>query len=145
MDWFRKITEWFVRDSAARKRFIDEFNENAKLNFTDLRVDSLLEAGICWGNEDLKYRHELSAPLFASGFEIRVRAGSEVSVDDILLIGKIILCDEYIVRRMYVLHWDTLVIRDLRTDRYVDWAIKDFVHLGGLLATIRSNMNQIGQ
>jgi hypothetical protein len=84
MSWFRKITEWFVRDSAARKRFIDEFNENARLNFTDLMVDSLLEAGICGGNAESRYRHELSAPLFASGFEIRVRAGSEVSVDDIL-------------------------------------------------------------
>jgi hypothetical protein len=142
MGWFKKIKEWFVRDSAARKRFIDEFNENAKMNFTDLKVGSLLEAEICRGNEDSKYRHELSAPIFASGFEIQVRAGSEISVDDILLIGTIILCDESIVRRMYILHWDTLIIRDLRTDRHIDWAIKDFVNLGGLLASIRQNIGQ---
>lgn len=145
MSWFRRVTEWFVRDSAARKRFIDEFNDNAKMNFSNLQVDSLLEAATSWGNDDSKYRHELSAPLFASGLEIRVRAGSEISVDDILLIGKIILCDEYIVRRMYVLHWDTLIIKDLRTNRYVDWAIKDFIHLGGILSAIKINMNQIGQ
>ena len=145
MSWFRRVTEWFVRDSAARKRFIDEFNDNAKMNFSNLQVDSLLEAVTSWGNDAPKYRHELSAPLFASGFEIRVRAGSEISVDDILLIGKIILCDEYIVRRMYVLHWDTLIIKDLRTNRYVDWAIKDFVHLGGILSAIKVNMNQIVQ
>ena len=143
MGWFRKITEWFVPDSVARRKFVDEFNMNAKVSFTNLLVDSLLEAEICSGKEDSNYRHELSAPLFASGLVINVQAGSQVTLDDILLIGKIVLSDEAIVRRMYVLHWDTFVIKDTRTGKYVDWAIKDFVHLGGLLAAIREQMKQI--
>lgn len=145
MSWFKRVLEWFVRDSVERRRFIDEFNVNAKDCFTNLSVDSLLEAFTCRGDDDPSYRHEFSAPTFASGIEIQVRGGVEIPIDDIIMIGKIILCDESIARRMYILHWDTLVVRDVRTGRSVNWPIRQFVHMGGLLESIRKNINQISQ
>ena len=42
-----------------------------------------------------------------------------------------------LVRRMFVLHWDTLIVRDTRTRKYVDWRIRDFMSFGGLLAERR--------
>ena len=68
-----------------------------------------------------------------SGISIEAKAGSEIPVDDIILIGKIILSDQVLVRRMFVLHWDTLIVRDIRTGKFVDWRIRDFMSFGGLL------------
>ena len=127
-----RFVKWF-RDSAERRRFINEFNANARGAFQSLSVDTLLEAKACSGNSDSSYRHELSAPFMFSGIAIEAKAGSEIPVDDIILIGKIILSNQVLVRRMFVLHWDTLIVRDTRTGKFVDWRIRDFISFGGLL------------
>lgn len=128
-----RFIKWF-RDSAERRRFINEFNANARGAFQSLSVDTLLEAKACSGNSDrFSYRHELSAPIFLSGIAIEAKAGTEIPVNDIILIGKIILSNQVLVRRMFVLHWDTLIVRDTRTGKFVDWRIRDFMSFGGLL------------
>ena len=127
-----RFIKWFS-DSAERKRFINEFNANARGAFQSLSVDTLLEAKACSGNSDSSYRHELSAPFMFSGIAIEAKAGTEIPVDDIILIGKIILSNQVLVRRMFVLHWDTLIVRDTRTGKFVDWRIRDFMSFGGLL------------
>lgn len=127
-----RFIKWF-RDSAERRRFINEFNANARGAFQSLSVDTLLEAKACSGNSDSSYRHELSAPVIFSGIAIEAKAGTEIPVDDIILIGKIILSNQVLVRRMFILHWDTLIVRDTRTGKFVDWRIRDFMNFGGLL------------
>ena len=127
-----RFIKWF-RDSAERRRFINEFNANARDAFQSLSVDTLMEAKACSGNSDSSYRHELSAPVIFSGISIEAKAGTEIPIDDIILIGKIILSNQVLVRRMFVLHWDTLIVRDIRTDKFVDWRIRDFMSFGGLL------------
>lgn len=127
-----RFIKWF-KDSAERRRFINEFNANAVGAFQSLSVDTLLEARSCSGNTDNSYRHELSAPFMFSGIAIEAKAGSQIPIDDIILIGKIILSNQILVRRMFVLHWDTLIVRDTRTGKFVDWRIRDFMNFGGLL------------
>ena len=127
-----RFIKWF-RDSAERKRFINEFNANARGAFQSLSVDTLLEAKACSGNSDSSYRHELSAPFMFSGIAIEAKAGTEIPVDDIILIGKIILSNQVLVRRMFVLHWDTLIVTDTRTGKFVDWRIRASMSFGGLL------------
>ena len=127
-----RFIKWF-RDSAERRRFINEFNANARDAFQSLSVDTLMEAKACSGNSDSSYRHELSAPVIFSGIAIEAKAGTEIPIDDIILIGKIILSNQVLVRRMFVLDWDTLIVRDIRTDKFVDWRIRDFMSFGGLL------------
>ena len=127
-----RFIKWF-RDSPARRKFINDFNDKAREEFQMLSVDTLLEAKACSGNSDSSYRHELSAPVIFSGIAIEAKAGTEIPVDDIILIGKIILSNQVLVRRMFVLHWDTLIVRDTRTGKFVDWRIRDFMNFGGLL------------
>lgn len=127
-----RFIKWF-RDSPARRKFINDFNDKAREEFQMLSVDTLLEAKACSGNSDSSYRHELSAPVIFSGIAIEAKAGTEIPLDDIILIGKIILSNQVLVRRMFVLHWDTLIVRDTRTGKFVDWRIRDFMSFGGLL------------
>jgi hypothetical protein len=127
-----RFIKWF-RDSPARRKFINDFNDKAREEFQMLSVDTLLEAKACSGNSDNSYRHELSAPVIFSGIAIEAKAGTEIPVDDIILIGKIILSNQMLVRKMFILHWDTLIVRDTRTGKFVDWRIRDFTNFGGLL------------
>ena len=127
-----RFIKWF-RDSPARRKFINDFNDKAREEFQMLSVDTLMEARACSGNSDSSYRHELSAPVIFSGIAIEAKAGTQIPVDDIILIGKIILSNQVLVRKMFMLHWDTLIVRDTRTGKFVDWRIRDFMSFGGLL------------
>ena len=75
------------KDSAERRRFVNEFNQNAVFAFQNLSVDTLLEAQTCSGSPDPTYRHELSAPVSFSGLAVEAKAGTQIPVDDIVLIG----------------------------------------------------------
>ena len=136
MSW-KKIIYWF-KDYSMRAKFINVFNENAKANFSNLSINALLIAKTCMGSSESYYRHEMSAPVFVSGFCIEVIAGEKVSQDDIMYIGRVILYNERITRWLWALHWATLVVKDMRTGIYFQWAIKDFINLGGLLGTSRN-------
>lgn len=131
MSWYNRIVEFFVKDSAERRRFVNEFNEIASRNFQNLTIDALFQAEVCFGKSE--YRHELSAPIIASGLEIQIKAGVYVPIDVVIALGRIILSDRVLVRRMFVLHWDTLIIRDCRSGYSVDWRIRDFVDFGGVI------------
>ena len=131
MKWYHKVVDFFSKDAAERRRFVNEFNASALNNFTTLSVDALFQAEVCEGNVD--YRHEYSAPRPVSGFLVKVISGVDVPYEDVLLIGGIILNNKAIVRKMFVLHWDTLYIRDERNGNFGQWRIRDFVDFGGIL------------
>lgn len=143
MRW-RQIVYWF-RDHSLRNQFIKKFNDNAQSNFNNLSVNALLRAKSCPGAPNPEYRHELSAPVVVSGFLLEVIAGDDIPQDDIILIGQTILYNENIVRWLWALHWDTLIITDLRSGRSCRWAIKEFIHLGGLLGSIQQNFNFLNE
>ena len=93
MGLLNKILNFFFIVSGERRRFMTEFNVNASRSFQSLFSDTLYEALSCEGNGDTSYRHELSAPVFASGFEVQAKAGREITVEEIVMIGKIILSE----------------------------------------------------
>lgn len=128
-----RIVSFFVKDSFERRRFVTEFNMKASTAFQSMLVDTLLEAMVCEGDPDSSFRHELSAPRIVSGFVVQAKAGAPIPVDDVILIGRIILSDQTLVRKMFVLHWDTLIVQDMRTGKSVRWKIRDFLNFGGLL------------
>ena len=111
--------------------YIHTFNATALNSFTMLSVDALFQADVCEGNPN--YKHEYSAPRPVSGFIVKVISGVDVPYEDVLLIGRIILENKALVRRMFVLHWDTLYIKDERNGRFGQWRIRDFVDFGGIL------------
>lgn len=129
MIW-NKIVQWF-RDLSERERLINEFNISARVAFTQLTVGTLLEARSKSGFRD--FRHECSSFLLPTGFCIRATKGVPLTKDEILYIGTVILTNETLVRRLFVLGWDTLYIEDIVGNKQAKWAIKDFANIGLML------------
>ena len=128
MIW-NKIVNWF-KDLFERNNLIRDFNNSAKESFTGLTVPTLLEARITKG--DPNYKHECSK-IFFSGFRVKVIAGRPLTKDEMLYIGRVILNNSQLVRRLFVLGWDTLEIEDTTGQKGVKWAIKDFTNIGILI------------
>ena len=74
------------------------------------------------------YRHEMSKWMI-SGFRIKVKSGKSLTRDELIAIGRIILCNNQLVRRIVVLGWDTLEVYDAANKKGVQWAFKDFISL----------------
>lgn len=125
--FWNKIINWF-KDLSARDRLIRDFNNSAREQFTGLAVSTLLEAHTTKG--DARYKHDYSKFTMMSGFRIKVIAGRSLTKDEMLYIGRVILNNPRLIRRLYVLGWDTLEIEDTVGKRGVKWAIKDFVNIG---------------
>lgn len=111
---------------SERIRLMNDWNANARNAYTAGAVPSLLEVSTSMGNS--KYQHEMSK-LFISGFRIRVRSGQLLSKEDMLNVGRIILNNPNLVRRLVILGWDTLEVYDAATKRGAQWPLKDFVNL----------------
>lgn len=129
MIW-NKIVQWF-RDLSERERLINEFNISARVAFTQLTVGTLLEARSKSGFGD--FRHECSSFLLPTGFCIRATKGTPLTKDEILYIGTVVLTNEALVRRLFVLGWDTLYVEDIVGNKQAKWAIKDFANIGLML------------
>ena len=122
MIWNR-IIKWF-RDMSERNRLINDWNHSARESFIVGAVPSLLEASTSMGNSD--YRHEMSKWMI-SGFRIRVKGGRPLIREEIIAVGRIILCNNELVRRLVSLGWDTLEVYDSASKRGCQWALKEFV------------------
>ncbi|MBP3419091.1 MAG: hypothetical protein J6K74_00665 [Marinifilaceae bacterium] len=107
MAFWNRIINWF-RDLSARDRLINDFNRSAREAFTQLSVGTLLEARTKRG--DANFRHECSSFLLPTGFCIRATNGIPLTKDEILYIGTVILTNEALVRKLFMLGWDTLYV-----------------------------------
>lgn len=130
MAFWNRIINWF-RDLSERDRLINEFNTSARCAFTQLSVGTLLEARTKKGERN--FRHECSSFLLPTGFCIKATKGTPLTKDEIIYIGTVILTNESLVRRLFVLGWDTLYIEDVIGNKQAKWAIKDFTNIGVML------------
>lgn len=127
--FWNKIFSWF-RDMSERNKLLREWNEEARTSYIQGLVPVLLEANISQG--DSRYKHSFSRLLF-SGFRIQIKGTHSLTKEEILDIGRTILHNQNLVRKMILLGWDTLEILDVVHQRGVKWAFKDFANIGMML------------
>ena len=127
--FWNKIFSWF-RDMSERNKLLREWNEEARTSYIQGLVPVLLEANISKG--DSRYKHSCSRLLF-SGFRIQIKGTHSLTKEEILDIGRTILHNQNLVRKMILLGWDTLEILDVVHQRGVKWAFKDFANIGMML------------
>ena len=120
------IIEWF-QDRQDRKRLILGFNTSAKEAFVNGYAPLILEARISKGNR--AYKHQFSDP-FNSGFRIKAHAGQQLSKQDTINIGNVVLANSMLVRRLVVLGFDTLEVHSDVGTHGCQWQLHDYIKIG---------------
>ena len=124
-NFWNSIVEWF-KDMGERNSLIRSFNASAKNSFVAGVAPTLLKAKISKG--DRRYKHQFSH-WRSSGFRIQAFTGRELSKDELLYIGKVILDDDTLVRKLVVLGWDTLEIHGDSGKYGLKWQLRDYIPL----------------
>jgi hypothetical protein len=122
---WNNILDWF-RDRSDRSRLVRSFNESARNSFVSGVAPTLLKAKISKGESS--YKHQFSNWL-NTGFRIQAFTGRQLSRDELIHIGKVILNDETLVRKLVVLGWDTLEIHGDEGTYGCRWQLKDHIPL----------------
>ncbi len=122
---WNNIICWF-EDRSERSRLVRGFNDSAKKSFISGIAPTLLKASISRGESS--YKHQFSNWL-NSGFRIQAFTGRTLSKDEIMRIGKVILDDSILVRRLIVLGFDTLEIHGDAGKYGCRWQLKDYIPL----------------
>ncbi|MFN1834796.1 hypothetical protein AB2B38_005995 [Balneola sp. MJW-20] len=124
---WNNILDWF-KERSERSKLIRNFNDSAKSSFVLGIAPTLLKAKVSKGEK--KYNHQFSHWLY-SGFRIQAFSGRPLAKDEIIQIGKVILDDEILVRKLIVLGWDTLEIHGDKGSYGCRWQLKDHLSLPG--------------
>ncbi|MEY4875881.1 MAG: hypothetical protein RL708_1030 [Bacteroidota bacterium] len=129
--WYKIIViiDWFG-EMSERHRLIRDFNRAAKTSFINGRAPTLLETKITTGESD--YRHAFSKFL-GGGFRIKALSGKPLERDEMIEIGKVVLDNEELVRKLIALGWDTLEVHDSKGFNGLKWALKKHANIGGYL------------
>jgi len=129
--WYKliMIADWFG-EMAERYRLVRDFNRTAKNSFIMGTADTLLEARITQG--DSNYKHAFSK-FMGGGLRIKAMAGRPMEKSELIEIGKTILDQEELVRKLISLGWDTLEIHSNKGHQGVKWPLKQYAHMGGYL------------
>lgn len=122
---WNNIIDWF-RDRSERAKLVRSFNESARNSFVAGIAPTLLKANISKGESS--YKHQFSNWL-NSGFRIQAFTGRILTKDELIHIGKVILDDSVLVRRLIVLGWDTLEIHGDAGTFGCRWQLKDYIPL----------------
>ncbi len=122
---WNNIIDWF-RDRSERAKLVRSFNESARNSFVAGIAPTLLKASISKGESS--YRHQFSNWL-NSGFRIQAFTGRILTKDELIHIGKVILDDSVLVRRLIVLGFDTLEIHGDAGTYGCRWQLKDYIPL----------------
>jgi hypothetical protein len=128
--WYR-IIEWFG-EVKERYGLISDFNRAAKSSFIKGTAPTLLNAKITIGSNNSEFKHAFSKFL-ASGFRIKALSGEPLNKTELIEIGKVVLDNEELVRKLISLGWDTLEVQDVKGFHGVKWALKKYAKIGGLL------------
>lgn len=122
--WY-KITAWF-EDCSERAKLIKSFNDKAKESFISGATPTVLKASSSKGLS--KNRHTFSS-FFNTGFRIQALSGRPLTRNEMELIGKIILSDKTLVRKLIVLGWDTLEVHDNSSRYGCRWCLTDYANI----------------
>ena len=122
IDWFGEIKE--------RYQLVRNFNKAAQSAFIAGATPTLLESKITKG--DSSYRHSFSKFL-GGGFRIKALSGRPLDKSEMIEIGRIVLDNEQLVRKLITLGWDTLEIHDNKGFNGCKWPLKDFANLSGYI------------
>ena len=122
---WNNIIDWF-RDRSERAKLIRSFNDSAKNSFVAGIAPTLLKASISKGESS--YKHQFSNWL-NSGYRIQAFTGRVLTKNELIYIGKVILADSVLVRKLIVLGFDTLEIHGDAGTYGCRWQLKDYIPL----------------
>jgi hypothetical protein len=130
--WYKiiEIADWFG-EMAERYRLVKDFNRAAKNSFIAGVAPTLLEAKITKG--DSAYRHAFSKWM-AGGFRIKALSGRPLQKSELIEIGRVVLDNEELTRKLISLGWDTLEVNANEGYNGAKWALKDYAKIGGFLS-----------
>lgn len=124
-NFWNSIIDWF-QDRSERAKLVRSFNESARNSFVAGIAPTLLKASISKGESS--YKHQFSNWL-NSGYRIQAFTGRVLTKDELMHIGKVILNDSVLVRRLIVLGFDTLEIHGDAGTYGCRWQLKDYIPL----------------
>jgi len=129
--WYKiiEIYDWFG-EMSERYSLIRDFNRSAKTSFIAGNAPTLLEGKIT--NGESANRHAFSKWL-GGGFRIKALTGRALERSELIEIGRVILDNEELVRKLIALGWDTLEVHDNAGYHGLKWALKDHANIGGYL------------
>ena len=125
---FTRIQDWFG-EVSERRMTVRNFNKLAKLEFIAGYATTMLEAKITMGNS--AYGHAFSK--WRSGFRITALSGHQLRKSEMTEIGRIILDNDELVRKLLSIGFDTLEVQSDNGLLGVQWKLSDFSGLGGIL------------
>ncbi|RZJ73115.1 MAG: hypothetical protein EOO45_10495 [Flavobacterium sp.] len=126
--WYR-LVDWFS-DVRERHNLVRDFNKAAKYAFINGQAPTLLEVRTTIGSMD--FRHAFSK-FMAGGFRIKALSGQALPKSELIEIGKVVLDNEELVRKLVSLGWDTLEVHDVMGYNGCKWALKNYAKIGGFL------------
>ena len=131
--WYKiiQIAEWFG-EMSERFRLVRDFNRAAKNSFIGGVAPTLLEAKITIGES--AYRHTFSK-FMGGWFRIKALSGKPLEKNELIEIGKVVLDNEELVRKLISLGWDTLEVHANQGFNGAKWALKNYANIGGILNT----------
>jgi hypothetical protein len=129
--WYKiiEVTEWFG-EMAERYKLIKDFNRAGKNSFITGTAPTLLEARITVG--DSNYKHAFSK-WRGSGFRIKALSGRVLEKKELIEIGRVVLDNEMLTRKMIALGWDTLEVHANQGYNGAKWSLQDYANIGGFL------------
>lgn len=129
--WYKiiQIADWFG-EMTERYRLVRDFNKAAKYSFISGQAPTLLETKITRGES--AYRHAFSK-FMGGGFRIKALSGRPLEKSELIELGRVVLDNEELVRKLISLGWDTLEVHANQGYNGAKWALKDFANIGGVL------------
>lgn len=129
--WYKisEIIDWFS-DVSERYKVVKDFNKAAKNAFISGVAPTLLETKITKGNSD--YKHQFSK-FMGGGFRIKALSGTPLKREEMIEIGKVILDNRELVRKLITLGWDTLEVHDNAGYNGCQWSLKEHANIGQYL------------
>lgn len=125
-NFINRIIAWF-KDHRDRNKLIQSFNQSARDAFITGQAPVMLEARVSKG--DPSYKHTFSNWL-SSGFRIKVHTSILLTKDEMMDLGRTILSNEQLVRRLVVLGWDTLEVYVANGKFGYKWNLSE--HMGSI-------------
>ena len=126
---WNNILAWF-QDLSERNALVRNFNTKAKDAFVSGSMPTMLKCSISKGCKE--YKHQFSA-WFYTGFRIQALAGRALTKDETEAIGRVVLSDVNLVRRLVTLGWDTLEVHS-DSGRYgLRWKLIEYTNIDYIL------------